>query len=456
MIKLFLKTLAYITFSLALLACGSSKDKEEESTYSEAYLQFYNGSATSALTYLREVDGQALGSAVYGDATSLLTVESGEMALKFYRQDTDNKEILIEEMQSTLKKGEKSLMILSGSGSAQNVAEHKFVREELSAEFRLFSSSVIEGDSRYDLYLADEGDTFSEAHKLNTLAYQDFSEVNYWGATSADNFKLGSYVVYLTLPGQTEPVFQSAPIAFSFTTEYVLLLRATAGANSGNIEVDVVANSSTVTTYSDVNESAQYRIYNSLPSGASLHVTLDGSGNNSSTLDVAAKTLSDFTDMNFGNYRLSAELVSDASISFNNNFVTLNQGTSKAIILYQNANNELKSLAFNESTLPQSFQFQVEVVNLLAEFSSLELYFVRAGETLDNAKYVISALNFAKSKSITLPDDTYEILALVTSNGTQLLLDRSEQVEFEQGKNHIISIEKDDTSVSGYKIRILN
>lgn len=452
--NLFLKLLMIMSFSTLLVACGSSDDKEEETSYSDSYVQFYNGSAASALTYMREVDGSVIGSAVYGDVTSLTTVESGELKLEFYRQDSDNNEVLVDEMQTTLSKAQKSLLVLSGA--AQELVEHKFSREELNSEFRLFSSSVIEGDSQFDLHMAEVGKPFSEAHKLATLGYQDFSEASYWGADANDNFSLGQYVVYLTLPGQTEAIFQSAPIAFNFSTEYVVFLRASAGANSGNIELDVVANSSSMSSYPDINESAQYRIYNSLPSGASLHVSLEGSGTNTSALEVAAKTISAYTELNFGNYRLSAESASDDSLSFNNHFVTLNQGKSKAIILYQNADNALSSMSFNESTLPQSYQYQLEVVNLVADFSSLEIYFVRADETLDTAKYRVSALNFAKSKNITLPDDSYEILVLVDNNGTQLLLDRIAQFEFESGKNHIMTIEKDPTSASGYVIRVLN
>lgn len=455
MTKFLFKPLICSVLSALLFACGSSKDKEDESTYSASYVQFYNGSATSALTYMRKVEGSTLGSAVYGDVTSLVTAESGQLALEFYRQDSANKEVLVDELQTTLVKGEKSLLVLSGSGTAQGVVEYKFKRQELSSAFRLFASSIIEGNTQYDLYMAEAGNSFSDAHKIADLAYQNFSEVAYWGTNSA-NFLLGNYIVFLTLPGQTQPVFQSAPISFGFSTEYALFLRASAGAKSGNLELDVVANSSSVMTYPDINESAQFRVYNSLLAGESLKVSLQGSGNNSNELNLQAKTLSSYSDMSFGNYRLSATFEGEQNPSFNNHFITLNQGESKAIVLYQKADDSLSSISFNESTLPQSFQFQIEVVNLVADFASLELYFVRSGETLDNAKYRMSALGFAKNKRITLPDDTYEILALVESNGTQLLIDRSEYLEFTAGKNHIISIEQENTSPSGYKIRVLN
>ena len=451
MTKLFFKLLIAISFSACLIACGSSDDKDEETSYSESYVQFYNGSAASALTYMRIADGKTLGSAVYGDVTSLMTVESGDMGLELYRQGSDNKEVLVDDLQLSLKKGQKSLLILSGQ--SQELSAHTFERQELSNKFRLFGSSVVEGDNRYDVYMAEAGEAFSEAHKLGTLGYQEFSEFAYWGGSAGEQFSLGDYVIYLTLPGQTEAIFQSTSVSFGFSTEYALLIRATAGANSGNLEVDLVANSSSVATYPDINESAQYRVYNS--ADGLVKVTLAGSGDNQNTLDVAAKTISDFNDLSFGSYGLSASFVNNDGAGFNNHFITLNQGESKALVLYYNADNVLSSLAFNESTLPQSYQYQIEIVNLIADFSSLEIYFIRANETLDTAKYHVSALNFAKTKRITLPDDNYEILVLAESDGNQLLLERSAQIEFEQGKNHIISLEKDATSATGYVIRLL-
>ena len=77
---------------MLLSACGSSSDDEEE-VFADAYLQFYNGSANSAATIMAEVDGNTLGSATYGDASGLITAESGEVELEFFRIDADDQDI---------------------------------------------------------------------------------------------------------------------------------------------------------------------------------------------------------------------------------------------------------------------------------------------------------------------------------------------------------------------------
>jgi hypothetical protein len=451
-----LKLYLYLVSSLFLSACGGSSNKGEETTYPDAYLQFYNGSANSGLTYMRVVNGKALGSAAYGKASSLATVTSGEQNLAFYRIDSDGKEVLVEELQTTLQQGEKALVVASGEDTAVDFSVHKFARQELTDKFRLFGSSVISSALQYDLYMAEVGNTFDKAHKLGTLGYQTFNEVSYWGGESGKpEFDLGNYVVFLTLPGQTVPIFQSASVNFGFSTEYVLTLRTTAGANSGNIEVDIVANSSSIIAYPDLNQTAQFRIYNSLEEGQALQVKLEGINGNVSSTQVAAKSLSNFVDLGFGDYGLFANVEGDSSMSFNNRFVTLNQGESKAIVIYANENDKLSAMSFNESTLPQVYDFQIQVVNLVNDFSSIDLYFVRSGETLDNAKYHVSSLNFAKNKQISLPSDDYQVVVLVEQEDGKLLLDRLESVEFMSGTNNIIAVEKDDSAPTGYKIRRL-
>tara|TARA_R110002167_G_scaffold252662_1_gene458961 strand:+ start:95 stop:454 length:360 start_codon:yes stop_codon:yes gene_type:complete len=108
-------------FSLLLLsllsACGGSSD-EDDDVYVDSYLQFYNGSANSAATLIAEVDGNTLGNATYGDASGLITSESGEVDLEFYRIDADDQKVTLEEVTVDLSDGEKVLMMTWFNGFA--------------------------------------------------------------------------------------------------------------------------------------------------------------------------------------------------------------------------------------------------------------------------------------------------------------------------------------------------
>ena len=69
-----------------LSACGSSDSNNSEYTF--AYLQFYNGSPNGANVEMREVDGDSFGSAQFGDTTSMYSMDDGELELEFIRTDS--------------------------------------------------------------------------------------------------------------------------------------------------------------------------------------------------------------------------------------------------------------------------------------------------------------------------------------------------------------------------------
>lgn len=442
--------------ALGLSACGGSSDGGSEN-FPDAYLQFYNGSDNSALTSMRETDGGNLGSASYGDSTSLFNLDAGDLELEFFRTDSDDQERVIDQLTVNLSDGSKSLVIMSGDFANPTFTEHKFNREELENHFRLFAISVVSDQSSYDLYMSDAGAPFEAANLLGTINYEGFQELTYWdGDADSEDFDEGDYTIYLTQPGSSEVIFESPTVDFAFSTEYVMVLRGTTGAIQGDVQVDLVLNSSSVSTLADTEATAQFRIYNSLNGEASLDVELDGNDENGTNLSIAANSITAFNEVEFGDYRLSATATNDAALSFNNRLVTLNQGESKAIVLYQEENGTLTSLSFSESTLPQEFDKQIFAVNLVPDFVDVDLYFVRKDETVESARYLISSIDFGESKTLTLPSDFYELVAVFDDNeDTQVLLDRTQLTGINEDRNYIVSIEQDDSSPTGYKIELL-
>jgi len=438
---------------MLLSACGSSSDDEEE-VFADAYLQFYNGSANSAATIMAEVDGNTLGSATYGDASGLITAESGEVELEFFRIDADDQEVTLEEVTVDLSDGEKVLMILSGDYENPSFIEHRYIREDLEDHFRLFATSVISGSVSYDLYMSAAGEPFSAANLLGNVVYEQFDELTYWDPdTDSDDFDEGEYVLYVTEPGSNEPFFESATISFAYDTEYVLALRTTSGAIQNNVVIDLIINSSAVANYADEDATAQYRIYNSLDDSGAISLSLAGNEGTNYDTTLTANTLSEFNEVEFGDYRLTALLAEEG---FNNRLVTLNQGESKAIILYRDEADNLNSISFEESNLPQVFDHQLQIVNLVPDYFDIDFYFVRKDETIESADYLVSGLDYEEIRSITLPSDFYELIAVYDGNNdTQVLLDRTELLGINEEVNYIITVEKTVDSATGFKISIL-
>lgn len=391
--NLLLPTLLISIFQLS--ACSSSSDDEEE-VLVDAYLQFYNGSANSAATLMAEVDGNTLGTATYGDASSLITLENGEVELEFYRIDADAQQVTLDEVTMDLSEGEKVLMILSGDYENPSFAEHRYERENLVDHFRLFATSVISGSGTYDLYMSKAGEPFSAANLLGTINYEQFDELTYWDPdTDSDDFDEGEYTLYLTEPGTNEPLFETATISFAFDTEYVLVLRTTSGAIQGNVVVDIIINSSAVANYADEDATARYRVHNSLDDSESVSLTLGGNEGTSDDMTLGANTLSDFSEVEFGDYRLTAVIGDEG---FNNRLITLNQGESKAFILYRDEEDKVNSISFEESNLPQVFDHQIQIVNLTPDFFDIDFYFVRQDETIESLSIKYQAWTMKKAE----------------------------------------------------------
>ena len=443
-----------ISLLVGLCGCGSSGGSDTQ--YSEAYLQFYNGSASSALTYMRDSDGTELGSVSFADATSLYSLESGSMDLEFYRIDADDKEVIIANKTVNLAEGDKTLVILSGEYEAAEFTEQRFVREEIEDHFRLFAVNLSMENNSYDLYMSKAGEPFEAASLLGNMVYNNFEELVFWDADSdSDDFDQGDYTLYLTHAGEQTVIFESATIGFDYATEYVLAIRDTGGVIEGELEIDMILNSSTVSHYADDDASSQFRIYNSLNSDG-VYALLEGNDEHSYSTELAANSLTEFERIEYGDYRLSSNLLTSTEHSFNNRLVTLNQGESKAIIIFNDENGSLTSMSFDESSLPQIYDKQLQAVNLVADFIDLDLYFVRKGETIESAEYRITSIDFGENRSITIPSDYYELIAVFdNSDDTQVLLDRTELLGLTEEQNYIITIEPDMDSSTGYTISLL-
>ncbi len=449
--KPFARVILFVSSVLLINACGGASS--DHYSYKDAYLQFYNGSINGGSTIMSEVNGRNLDSAAYGDATSVFTLESGVLDLEFYRANADQQKIKLETRNITLRDNEKLMMVLSGDYASPSIKEYRINHEDLKDHFRLFVTSVVPDGASYDLYMSDEGATFSAANFLGRVNYQGLTEVAYWDPVQvSDDFDEGKYVVYLTLPGNATPIFQSPAIDFMYATEYMMVLRKTSGVIQGNVEIDLVINSSLVKNYADAEATAQYRVYNSLNGLGEVSVLFDDQVNESITLH--ANSISVFNSANYGDYRLSASTSEDPSIAFENRLVTLHQGESKAIIIYQTTDGHLSSLAFTESTLPQVYEHQVEVVNLVPEFPAIDFYFVRKGQSIEIAQYQLLALDYAQTAKIILPSGDYELVAMY--NNKEVLLDRTELLGLDEVANYIVTVEENDKSPTGYKISLLH
>ena len=125
-----------------------------------------------------------------------------------------------------------------------------------------------------------------------------------------------------------------------------MTLRDVSGAIQEGLVVDTILNSSSVTVLTDVEADSQYRIYNSTNLDAELQVTFGGNADEEDvSFTLAAGELSEFSTIRYGDYRVTVTDPSGTVTSLSNKLITLNQGESKAILIY-NTNNRNFRISF--------------------------------------------------------------------------------------------------------------
>ncbi len=433
--------LASIALSSAVLfGCGGSDDTDSD--YTSAYVQFYNASPNGATVTMRDEEGSSFGTAQFADTTALYTVVSEDYEFEFIRTDADDQEVVVDTLSTTLREGEKNIIILSGDFADPRLNEYTFERETLEDHFRLMGITVTANEARYDMYLSDAGQPFEAATLLGTVEHDTLTEYEYWdGDDDSEHFDEGEYTIYLTLPGETDVIFESPTVDFEYDTEYVLAIRDLAGAIQTGIAVDVILNSSSLTSITDVEASSQYRVYNSTNFDGGIEFALDGA-TDSAPITIAEGGLTDFIEIDFGDYQLNATS-DDATENLTNQLVTLNQGESKAIVIYYDGT-QLKASTFIESGLPQSYDKTINFINTVPDYDAVDFYLVRKDETVDTAEYRINNVEFGEADVETLPADYYEIIAVYEEGEETLLLDRTELIGLVDEANYIISLEPGD------------
>ena len=453
--SVYLRSIFLVVFVLlGITACGGSDSTESD--YEFAYIQFYNASPNGANVEMREVDGDSFGFAQFGDTTSMYSMESGTLELEFIRTDADDQEVYIDTYSVTLKTGHKTIVVMSGDFANPTITEYSYERETLEDHFRLFGLSVTVDNSAYDFYLSESGDPFEAAHFLGSVTADGMVAFDYWDADDdSDDFDQGEYTIYLTQPGTDDVVFESQTLNFIYATEYLLTLRDVSGAIQDGLIVDTILNSSSVTALTDVEADAQYRIYNATDIGTPLTVTFGGNTDEDDvSFTLGEGEISAFSAIRYGDYRVTVSDSSGEALSLNNKLITLNQGESKAILVYEK-DGQLGAATFVESGLPQAYDKTVNFINLVPDFDDVDFYLVRNDETIDTAEYDVQNLTFAESADEVLPADYYEVIAVYEDdNNEQVLLDRTALHGFVEDKNYIVTVEPANTP-TGYEVNIL-
>jgi hypothetical protein len=446
------RILALAISSLTLAACGGSSDDSGSDTYPDSYIQFYNGSANSASTTLQLIEADddeiGIGSAVFADATSLVTMEGGSYDLELNWTPASGETATVRTDKVTLTDGEKTFLAMLGDFNSPELLTFKFRRDdELDDQFKVAMLNLVNNSNSYDLYISEDNQAFSDAKLVNSASFK--------GLTQFQTYDTGSYIFYVTKGGDKTVLFKSDAVTLSYETEYLLVLRSATGPSANNkLALDLVGNTTTVTTLEDITSNAQFRIYNSINDTGTGSVFLGDLTATPAIAKLPIDTLSAYTEVVAGDYRVS--LTDDkGALVMRNGLMTLSQGAVKSVVFYLDANAKAAAITVTDSKTPQVYDFVFNAVNTIPDYDQVSLYFVKPGYTMENTPYYVTTLNYASQTSVTLPAGEYTMFVVhKDNNNNKILLAQTELTKLASGSNYLLVAEKEQNSLSGYKLTL--
>lgn len=422
----------------ALAACGSSSDKDDdENNYAQSYLQFYHGAASLEPVQL-QINSHQPSLLHLGQASNLRALDATEH--EFSLTTVQSQQQLLKDSLA-LTSGYKHLMILTEQAGEPELLAVEFDRNvSLEQQFMLTLTNLSQQFPELDIHLVKADKALSEAELLETLSP---FEVAY----PSEKLARGQYSLYLTKPGQQHIEFQSQNFHFQYNSTYSLIVRDLPGPLTDQLLIDVVLNSSATEQLQHRLAPAQFRLFNSMQP---VQVLLD----QEPLQELAQAELSDYTLLPQGDYQVSVQDM-DGNPMLQNQLLSLQQGQSKVVVLFQDNTGAARNLQYIEPNRPQQHQHDVTVVNLNQTFNELNLYFVRADETIQSAQYKVQKLAIGKQQQIRIPSNAISLaLTATTSQGNELLLEKTTPMTLQQGQHYLISLEHDPASPNDVKLRL--
>ncbi|WP_041417644.1 hypothetical protein [Shewanella woodyi] len=438
--------------SLCLISCGGSDN--DESKPDVTYIQYYNASPDSTSTYL-SLTKKKYSKVNFGYANSRVAVTTGSNKLTIVGTDAKNKEVKFHQKDIDFEAQSYHLFVLTGKYADSGFLDLKYSQDKLIKEneenkekkitkMQVIAAHVSQGVQDFDIYVGKKEDGFSSAKYLGKLKYL--------GVSSPEILVNGKYVVYLAKAGGNEPIFTTKEIDLKLQTTYKLMIRPGFGQSKYGVKLDVVSSSKTVSSYPDINESVQFRVYDGFEHSAQLQVMLKGKDGEEKKQDVTRWQVSAFTPTKFGDYDVSVSDPVTGEQLLDNLLVTYNQSDSKTILFYPTKEKKLKASVIEHNLTPRSYEYQAKLVNLATDKNGLEVYFVRNNETVETAKHFIKKWNFLKTKSLTLPRDKYTVtLVEKKTDGTLNLLHR-QTLELKDNLDYTLVLTPDASEQWGYRL----
>jgi len=446
-----------------LTACGSDSSED-----SDGYITLYNASPNAPAIFLtidEDVDADpddeveiTYSSVRFGESTSNKQIPSNTYTVELAWQEEDSAVradlTLLSQEQIKIDGENLHLIVFSGDVLAPQILNYDIpiIDDDEDDDLDLFNIRVLNITNEgvpFDIYFSDSDETFNEAELMGTFGTLELSE----------NQKIAQsqYVFYATLAGETEVVFQSNEVTFSYTTQYVLSLRENIGVGSSPIVLDLLSSSGAINLPDDDSE-ARVRFFNGMQASdllptysGSIDIYTDAASPEPEITHLSSNQFSDSLDKDNGDFSVRILDADTQEKFFSSQLLSLPENTYKTIFYYiqeeavdddgdgiVDENDDgivdaykpvLRTLESTVSEGSSIYEHQVKVINLVdsREFTRISVYFVKSDEIISTAEANPSVV-FGNLQTLFLRNNTYQVFAVAEIDGTDIILTQDELV----------------------------
>jgi hypothetical protein len=483
-----------LCISLSMLVLTGCSSDDDEST---GYVKFYNASPNAPGIFLTvdenlddddddeiEVTYSAIDyTEVSGN--NLLDTDTYYIELAWQDEESSDRSDLeiIYEDSVKIESDEISFIALTGDVRDPDVLRFDIdvIDDDDDDDDDLFNIRLLnihEEIQSVDLYASKDNETFNEAEFVGTVNYQ----------TLSDNIKLDQdqYIFYITLPGSTDVIYTSVDVSYSVVSQYIIVLRDNTGVGSSDFTIDSIGTNG-ITELQDVDSEAEFGFYNAISTNdylpdyqGEIDVEVTIGDDSAVKIDNLAKgEFSVSTITSNGDYAFNVSNSDNGDIYISDALLSLEENADNTIFLYGRKDaidededgvideNEdgivddyeivIKSLTLTKSSTASIYSHGIQVVNLAdsEDFSRVTFYFVLNDEIIDTADNLLSVLQ-ENSGSLTLLNNTYDIYAVATIDGTDTILGSRSLVLDEDSQEQYLIFEQDVYATSGYRMLLVN
>jgi hypothetical protein len=486
-----IRVLITVAVVFNLSACGGSDDDSS----AEGYVKLYNTANNSPAIYLTvdedfstsDDDVEVTYNGVpYGDASNTNTIVNGNYFYELSWQDgdsTDSSDLtVVYENGLKINKDAIHFIVISEDILAPSVTTYDIdiIDEEDDVTYDRFNFRILNmhaNNEGIDVYLSQADESFNEAEFIGQYGYQALSD--------NQKFDHDDYIFYVTQAGSTEVLFQSNEINFSYSGQYVIAIRENTGVGSSPYVLDKMSNT-LIETFIDADSEAQFNAYNAIKEHEllpdyqgtfSLH--LNGVDDTPEVESLKMGELSEPVELDKGDYSVDMTIADDSDLLLKNHLLSLEENTHKTAFFYldevevdddndgdvdENGDGivdeirlDVHSLVVSNSSRSSIHDHEIKMINLIdnTDFGAFTIYFVRSDETIDTALYK-KTVSFADSGSLYLKNNTYQVYVVARDNSSDIILNSFELTLDEDSNEQFMVVETDDTSPTGYKVRMFD